>query len=287
MMDYTEGTEVYDGNRVGILLVHGLGGSPLELKYLAQSLNKAGYTVVCPLMAGHGGTPAEFEHSRWTEWYVSAELALERMKRDCDVIITGGISAGAVVALRLAANRKELVQGCMLYAPTFWPNGWAIPRAFNLFKLVTQKWFANLFMFSEKAPYGIKDERLRKLVLDNLTADGKPLADIFNRKGGTLLELMWLARDTKARLGDITQPVLAVHPREDDQSDMANTLLLQRKLSGRVEVMVLDDSYHMVVLDRQRQLVVERSLTYMANLIAELEAASERQRIRAPQGRAR
>ena len=287
MMDYAEGTEVLEGNRVGFLLIHGLGGTPVELKFLAQNLNKAGHTVVCPLLAGHGGTPAEFDHSRWTEWYVSAELALERMKRDCDVIITGGISAGAIVALRLAAERKDLVQGCAVYAPTFWPNGWAIPRVLHLFKLVTQKWFANLFTFTEKAPYGIKDERLRNIVLDSLTTDGKPLADIFSRKGGTLLEFRWLAKDTKARLGGITQPVLAVHPRDDDQSDMANTMLLQRKLGGRVDAMVLDDSYHMVVLDRQRQLVVDRTLAYATHLTAELEAASELQRFRTAQGRTR
>ena len=97
-MDYPAGTEVLKGSRVGFLLLHGLGGSPVELRFLAGSLNKAGHTVVLPMMAGHGGTPAEFDHSRWTEWYVSAELALERMRHECDTIIVGGISAGAIVA---------------------------------------------------------------------------------------------------------------------------------------------------------------------------------------------
>ncbi len=279
-MDYPAGTEVLKGSRVGFLLVHGLGGSPVEMRFLAQSLNKAGHTVVLPLMAGHGGTPAEFDHSRWTEWCVSVEMVLDRLRRDCDTIIVGGISAGAIVALRLAATRKDAVSGVAVFSPTFWPNGWAIPRALHLFKLVTQKWCAKLFTFSEAAPYGIKDERLRNMVLANLTSDGKPLADIFKRNGATLLEFRWLAKDVQARLGDITQPAFVVHPREDDQSDLSNSLMLLRRMKGRVESMVLEDSYHMVVLDRQRQLVADRTNAFAKALASEIEAASEKVRWR-------
>ncbi len=279
-MDYPVGTEVLKGGRVGFLLMHGLGGSPVEMRFLAQSLNKAGHTVVLPLMAGHGGTPAEFEHSRWTEWCISAELALDRMHRDCDTIIVGGISAGAIVALRLAATRKDLVQGVAVFSPTFWPNGWAIPRVFNLFKLVTTKWCAGLFTFAEKAPYGIKDDRTRKLVLDSLTSEGKQMSDIFTRTGSTLLEFRWLAKDVKARLGEITQPAFVVHPREDDQSDLSNAMLLLRRMKGRVESIVLEDSYHMVVLDRQRHLVADRTAAFARTLEAEIEAATEKQRWR-------
>ena len=286
-MDYANTTEVYEGGRIGFLLMHSLGGSPVQLRFLAEQLNRAGHTVVCPLLSGHGSTPAEFERSRWTEWYVSAELALERMQRDCDVVIVGGVSAGAIVALRLAATRKDLVKACAVYAPMFWPNGWAIPRVLNLFKLVPQRWFANLFTFSEKAPYGIKDDELRRIALDSLTADGRSPADVFRRKGGTLLEFRRLADDVKARLGEITQPVLAIHTRDDDQSDMASTMLLQTKLGGRVETMVLDDSYHMVVQDRQRQMVADRTAAFADKLVAELDAIAVRQRLRAGRDTAR
>jgi carboxylesterase len=278
-MDYSNGTIVYPGSRIGFLLIHGLGGSPVELKFLAHGLNKAGYTVVCPLLAGHGTTVAEFNQSRWTEWYLSAEADLKVLRRSCDVVIVGGISAGAVIALRLAAECPDDVAGVALYAPTFWPNGWAIPRSFHLFKLVTTKWFANLFSLSEVAPYGIKDERIRSLVLDSLSAGGKPKSEIFGRKGGTLLEFKWLANDTKKRLGKIKQAALVFHPRFDDQSDLSNSVMLQRKLAGRVETMVLEDSYHMVTLDRQRQLVVDRSNAFAATLTDDIQKAAERRRL--------
>ena len=39
---------------------------------------------------------------------------------------------------------------------------------------------------------------------------------------------------------------------------------LQSYLSGLVETVVLDDSYHVVTLDRQRHIVVERTLDFIS-----------------------
>jgi carboxylesterase len=61
---------------------------------------------------------------------------------------------------------------------------------------------------------------------------------------------------------------LIFHPRHDDQSDIKNTMALQRKLGGMVEVSVLDDSYHLVTLDRQRNYVVERTMEFVDRMRA-------------------
>jgi carboxylesterase len=39
---------------------------------------------------------------------------------------------------------------------------------------------------------------------------------------------------------------------------------LQSNLAGLVETVVLDDSYHIVTLDRQRHVVVDRTLDFVA-----------------------
>jgi carboxylesterase len=66
----------------------------------------------------------------------------------------------------------------------------------------------------------------------------------------------------RKQLGEVKQPTLIFHPRHDDQSDITNTIQLQQQLGGLVDVLVLDDSYHMVTLDRQRSLVLERAVEY-------------------------
>ena len=257
------------GGRVGVLLVHGLGGTPVEFRYFADGLAAAGLSVSVPLLYGHGGSDALLNTTTWRDWYGTVVEAHDALKAKCDVIIAGGLSVGALLALHLACERPKDVHATMLFSPTFWPNGWAIPRAFILFKLfVRQKWFANLFHLREVPPYGIKDERIRRFVLDSLQndADRRSLDDIFGRRGGTILEFRWLADLVKKELGGIRQPALIFHPRQDDQSDLSNTIFLQRALGGLVETVVLDDSYHMVTLDRQRALVVARAVDFAASL---------------------
>jgi len=61
------------------------------------------------------------------------------------------------------------------------------------------------------------------------------------------------------------------HPRNDDQSDLSNAMLLQRKLAGIVETVVLDDCYHMVTLDRQRPVVMERVKEFAERLTTRLD----------------
>src|SRR5438045_2046546 len=54
----------HPGNRTGVLLLHGFGGSPVEVQPLALSLADKGYTVDVPLLPGHGTTPRDFAATR-------------------------------------------------------------------------------------------------------------------------------------------------------------------------------------------------------------------------------
>ena len=264
-----------ENGRIGFLLVHGLGGTPVELRFVAQGLTRAGFTVYCPLLEGHGGTDEELNATSWQDWYETVCAAHDELSTRCDMIVVGGLSSGALLALHLAAQRPKKVHATLLFSPAIWPNGWAIPKAFHLFKLVRHKWFANLLNFSEVAPYGIKDERIRRFVLDSLQSEGRPLKDIFGRRGGVLWEFKALRNVVKKELGSVRQQTLVFHPRHDDQSDISNTMQLQRHLGGLVDVVVLDDSYHMVTLDRQRTLVVDRSVDYGTWLTSQLKPRSE------------
>jgi carboxylesterase len=64
----------------------------------------------------------------------------------------------------------------------------------------------------------------------------------------------------------VQQPALIVHPREDDRASLRNLEYLQTNLGGPIEAVVLDDSYHIVTLDRQRKLVVDRTLDFISQV---------------------
>ena len=102
------------GGRTGVLLLHGLCGTPTEMRFVANGLARSGCTVYCPMLAGHGGSEEDIKATIWQDWYDSAEKALSLLREECDTVIVGGLSTGAVLALLLAARRPADVHGTAL-----------------------------------------------------------------------------------------------------------------------------------------------------------------------------
>jgi carboxylesterase len=126
--------------------------------------------------------------------------------------------------------------------------------------------------FTERPPYGIKDHRLRALIAEALHSGDPSKAGFFSIPGGPMIELRWLVDDLRKRLADVKQPVLLLHPREDDRASLRNSTYLQKHLGGRVETIVLEDSYHVVTLDKQRDVVLQKSVSFVQALLAQMPA---------------
>ena len=254
------------GGRLGFLLIHGLGGTPLEMRYVAQGLAHAGHTVHVPQLAGHCGSSDDLKATCWADWYATVEEEHARLRARCDSVVVGGLSMGAILAIHHAARHPSSVSALTLYAPTLWLDGWGVPWYATLFTFVKMKWFADYFAFAERDPWGIKDQRLRALVEQAIRSGDSSRAGIAALPGSLMLELRWLVARTKRELDLVAQPVLIVHPRDDDRASLRNAHYLQKTLRGPVETVVLDDSYHLVTLDKQRQLVVARTLDFASRL---------------------
>lgn len=259
------------GGRTGVLLIHGLCGTPTEMRFVANGLARAGYTVLVPQLAGHCGNEEDLRASTWQDWYRSAEQGLEEISKTCDQVIVGGLSTGAVLALMLAANHPKTVSALTLYSPTLWLNGFQIPWYVSLFRLVTHKSLANMINFPAPHRFGIKDARIRDFVHNAMKSGAGPAVPVVT-PGGAVLERRWLVDAAKKVLPRITQPTLIIHPREDDYAALDNATYLQKKLAGTTELVVLDDSYHIVTIDRQRHVVLERTAAFADRLVKGLKS---------------
>lgn len=267
-MTIADHTETFRGGPVGFLLIHGLGGTPAELRFVGIGLSRAGYTVHCPQLAGHCGTFEELRATGWKDWYATVKAAHTEMLKTCARVIVGGLSMGAILALHLAAERPDDVFASALFAPTLKLDGWGVPWYSVLFNLVRTQWGADLVTFSERDPYGIKDPRVRALVTAAIHSGDSSKVGQLTNPGRVMLEMRWLVNIVKSELGGIRQPTLIVHPRHDDRASLRNAAYLQTALGGMVDTCVLDDSYHVITIDRQRDLVVQRTAAFADSLVA-------------------
>ncbi len=245
------------GGKTGILLLHRLCGTPVEMRFVANGLAKQGYTVSCPMLAGHCAGARELSASTWVDWYRSAEEALDDLAKTCETVIVGGLSTGAILAVMLAAKNPKKVAATALLAPTLWLNGWMIPWYARLFRLVNHKWVANLFSFPHHDPHGIKDERIREFIQRARQTRGSAEAGHPSTPGGAVFEHRKLVNAVCKLARYVRQPSLIVHPLEDDYAALSNATYLRDEMNGSVDLVVLDDCYHIVTVDRQRHLVVE------------------------------
>jgi carboxylesterase len=264
--------------RTGFLLIHGLGGTPIELKFVAKGLARHGFRAHCCQLAGHCGTREDLIASSWEDWVVSVEEAFDRLKKECDTVVVGGLSMGAVLALHLAAKRPGEVHGLALFAPTLWYDGWSLPwyRFMLRFGLMSAfgRWIVrHFYQFTEKEPYGIKDPAIRAVVVAAMNSGDTTQAGILVTPGKSVTELHNLVQAVIPELPTITTPALIIQAREDDLSSLRNCEFLQRHLGGLVNTLVLDDSYHIVTVDRQRDLLIESTVAFATLLVERLRLA--------------
>ena len=253
------------GRGTGVLLLHGLCGSPAEMAFVARGLERAGYDVHCPVLAGHCDTEDALSETCWQDWYDSAEAGLRLLAERCEKIVVAGLSTGAVLALRLAVKNPELVSGLALYSPTLWLNGRRVPWSAALFRLVRSRALARFFRFPASVDFGIKDQRLRAIISNAVAAPGAPTGKR-TTPGIAALERQRLVETVAPDIHHVTAPVLIMHPREDAYAGLSNATRLQERLGGPVDLVVLEDSYHLVTVDRQRGLVLERTLDFLARI---------------------
>jgi carboxylesterase len=267
----TEAEFFFPGNRQGVLLIHGLTGTPTEMRMLGKGLNLAGFTVLGVQLAGHCGSEDDLLATTWQDWYRSVEDAAVRLSGQVDQLFVGGLSMGALLALRLAAQRPDLVAGVGVYGATFRYDGWNIPWKARLSFLLP--WFKRLGIgrkrsFMETAPFGIRDERLRAQVSRAMLSGDSAAAGLPGNPWHALAEFHLMARAVRADLARVTAPCLVAHATEDDIASLDNAYLVRDRVSGPVRMLLLEDSYHMITIDRERRALVAASAEFFTRIAA-------------------
>jgi len=273
--DGTVGNGLYlEGNNGSlVLLIHGLTGTPNEMQFLARSLNRSGYSVICPRLANHGQTLAVLKETKWQEFYATAKKAFLDAKKNYCQVFTGGLSMGALLALLLAEEFPGEVQGISCLSPTLFYDGWNTPWYRCFLPILYMTPMKHWFYFKEDPPYGIKNEAVQRRVhkyysqaslddIDNVGQYGYPYFPV------TLLyQLKLLIKYLNRRLRQIEAPVQLIQAQEDDMTSVKNSQFIYNRIaSPNKELVLLEDSYHVITADQQRQRVADEMSRFFAAL---------------------
>jgi carboxylesterase len=114
------------GGSVGILLVHGYGGSIGDYRDCGERFHQRGYSVRGVRLAGHGQGLAALQSAGIEDWQRSVQHGLRELRLHCSTVIVMGSSFGAVLGLDLVEYYPDAVQGLIVVNPALSYRGGGI-----------------------------------------------------------------------------------------------------------------------------------------------------------------
>jgi carboxylesterase len=254
------------GGNHSVLLIHGLTGSPFEMKYLAKKLNKAGFTVKGPCLEGHCTTLKDLSKTKWTDWYRSVLESFIEMKKSSDSVSVVGLCMGALLSLHLSYEFGSEVAAVSLISTTLFYDGWSLPWYKFLLPIAYYTPLRFIYSYPETEPYGIKNKQLRERIVNLMKNDSIAYPKI---PAPSMHELFKLIKEVKKELPAITTPTLILHSKEDDLTSLKNPDYVEAKIGSKtVRKILLDDSYHMMTIDNQKDRVAEETIKFFKDQIS-------------------
>ena len=225
-------------NSTGALLIHGLGGTQYDLGSLHKILKRAGIETHSLTLPGHGTTPEDLLPVRAEDWLDAVTAKYREVAGRYETVHVVGMCLGALLAVELC-KRVQHRKGKLVYR---------IPG------------LAARMRVEEEEPYGIKNELVRSIVKakfergENFHYRWVPLACV--------REVDRLRRFVQRGLNAITCPSLIIHAHEDELTSVRSAHYLNDAIPDS-RLVLLDNSYHMICVDNDRDRVAADILQFM------------------------
>jgi len=273
----------YNGSKVLVYLIHGVTGTPTEMRYLGRGLARHQWDVYVTTLPGHCTRLRDLLQTNDHDWleHIKAQLAFARERYD--YVFVAGLSAGGLMALEVSVFVD--VDGVAVLSPTFIYDGWNIPWTHAILPLA-MKWIPrslqSVFFHVDGPPFGIKDEQLQArmrqsyspisllrewlrahwarwtnhtgnngIAASSVATTGYP---VFPLK--TFVDLDRLSTRVRSRLSTVTAPTIILQAVEDDITSPRNAQIVYDEISSwEKRLVLLEDCYHVITVDKQRHLV--------------------------------
>jgi len=242
-----ETIDLQEAGSPGVLLLHGFGDTPQTLGLLARRLRKSGYSVLAPLLPGHGRSMTSFRQSRARDWIAAVKAEYIAMHSRHDSVSVVGLSMGGALGVLLAAEQQG-IPALILIAPYL-----GMPRLLRVAAATHWLWGTLAGEMNARSPRSIRDpiEREKNLAYGAVT-------------GRELHEWSEVVSRARKALKDVRAPTLIIQSREDPRiaPDVAQ-FALESLGSEEKELAWTEGAGHIITVDYGRERVfseVERWL---------------------------
>ncbi|HZO67060.1 MAG TPA: alpha/beta fold hydrolase [Kribbellaceae bacterium] len=229
----------------GVLLSHGFTGSPYSMKPFAEHLAAQGYGVAVPRLPGHGTQWKELNTTRWQDWYAVLDAEVDKLRQNHDRVFVAGLSMGGCLALRLAEEHGTEIAGVIVVNPSVSSDDKRLLALPVLQRLVPS------------LP-GIANDIKKPGVTEN-AYDRLPLKALYS------VSRLW--KLTRADLAKVTQPLLLFRSTVDHVVEPSSSRRVLEAVSSRdVTETLLEDSYHVAVLDNDAERIFTDTAAFIARI---------------------
>jgi len=246
------------GNRTGILLIHGFTGTPKEMRWMGEYLNREfGFTCLGVRLAGHATRPKDMVRSRWTDWTASVEDGYNLVRGVTDRIYFVGLSMGG--ALSLLMSTKLDVRGVLTISAPY-----EIPDEHPAWQIQLYSYFKTYLPKTKGEPgTGWFDKEAYQ---EHISYPLNPIR--------SAAELKLLLDKMHAALPKITVPVMLIHSKDDAYVLPENMEKIYERLvnaSDKTKLYVTG-SGHVVTRDAARHQVFETAGKFIQRVESRIES---------------
>lgn len=259
-------------NGKAVLLIHGITGTPAEMRYIGKALYSAGFSVFCNTLPRHCSTLTELKKVTWQEIGDACIRDFQELKKAHPQVFVAGLSMGALMSVHLAYQYPDAVSGIIALAPTLFYDGWALQKGKTIMQLLWHiPWIRNSVNIREGWPYGLKDEYLRKNIErfykkakagdfdQKVFLFGSPFFPVAN-----LYQHHRFSQLVKKEMPRVLAPILILHARQDDMTSLKNAHYLYDNIGSRDKsLIVLENSYHMITIDQEKDRVAREIVNFL------------------------
>jgi carboxylesterase len=242
-----------------VILLPGLCGSALEMGAIPRLLQQSNITYAIPKIPGYS---AHTDASDYMEWIEYVSMLASDLKTSHDSVSLVGLSMGATLALSVASREPQIQSLCLL-SPVLMFDGWSVPWYYPLlseiYKIGIRNWH-----YKEREPFGVKNKEMRRHIQKAVQSNDVSELGAAHLPARHLYQSLQLIKYAKRNLKNVTAETLIIHAIDDETASPKNPDMILNSISSELRrVIWLGNSYHMITVDNEREIVANEVINFI------------------------